>query len=95
MRLSLCLFLLLMGCAQQPVGPSYQERVHARCASYGFTPGTDQFRDCVMKVDMAVRQAVIQQELQDQSAAQVRAMPLCSSLTAFEAGFYRAQGRCR
>ena len=89
------LVLLLAGCAQQQPQVSYRDQVFAQCRSYGHVEGTEQFKQCVMQVDMQNRALINQQALQDESARQYRAMPMCSSLTAFEAGFYRAQGRCR
>ena len=59
----LIVLALLAGCASQPQptpeeqARAYTEGVNAQCRSYGFTPGTADFRDCVMRIDMANRQA--------------------------------------
>jgi hypothetical protein len=43
-------FVLLAGCA------SPGEREAAACHSYGFTPGTDAFANCMQQADMQRRQ---------------------------------------
>lgn len=77
---------------------AYAARVQAQCQGYGFVPGTAEFRDCVMRVDMAnrqtdaqTRQMLIEQQIQRDTAL----LPLCSTLPPGLAGYRRAQGACR
>ena len=58
--LLLLAFTTTTGCAT--VDPQQQQHSsnQARCAGYGYQPGTDQFANCMMKVDM---------RRQDQAAA--------------------------
>lgn len=80
----LSLYLLLAGCATGPDPAevarqdaarqqAYRERIANQCRAYGFTPGTDQFRGCLMQVDMtyrqqdeALRQQILNQYIQQQ-----------------------------
>lgn len=87
---------------QQAAQAAYRERVFGQCRAYGFTEGTEQFRQCLMQVDMAnqqqnaaTRQMILQQYLQQQNEQEIRAMPYCSSLPPVIAGYRRAQGTCR
>jgi hypothetical protein len=74
---------------------AYRQGIQNRCASYGFRPGTPDFSNCVMQIDQGNRQMLMQQMLQDESARQQRAMPYCADLPPGQAGYMRAQGRCR
>lgn len=97
------LLLLLAGCATQEElaaqhaaeQAQYRNAVHAQCRGYGLTQGTTQFSECLMRVDMAYRQLLLDHALQEETAARTRALPYCSSLPPGLAGAYRAQGRCR
>jgi hypothetical protein len=51
---SAVLVLALAGCAS--IGEQWQ----ARCASYGFTPGTDAFANCIQQESLAYHQATHQ-----------------------------------
>lgn len=91
---------LLAGCAtpEQEIEAereAYRNAVHSQCRNYGFAPGSPQYSDCLMRVDMAYRQMLIQQELQEESAARARSLPYCASLPPGLAGAYRARGACR
>lgn len=35
---------------------AYRNHVRAQCIGYGFTEGTDEYRRCLMQVDMSYRQ---------------------------------------
>ena len=81
---------------------AYRSQVFAQCRAYGYAEGTEAFKQCLMQVDMANRQAadqqraiLLQQILTNESAGQQNAMPFCSSLPPGTAGYARAQGRCR
>jgi hypothetical protein len=65
MRLFLaCLSVLLASCTtpeqqaqeEQAQAEAYRRYVMAQCKSYGHTPGTPDFKNCLMQVDMANRQ---------------------------------------
>ena len=105
MRLILLCLFVLPAYAQVEVeigSPAYWERVRARCGDYGFTPGTVEFKNCVMQLDQNVRQRqidrenmILQQGIQNESVRQQRALPLCSQLGPGMRGYMQAQGRCR
>lgn len=68
MRLTIALFVLLAGCEtmqekqaresveQQVRAEEYRRGVIAQCRGYGVPEGTEEFRRCLMQVDMAYRQ---------------------------------------
>lgn len=71
MRYSICLFVLLAGCAspeairaqqeqeaaaQQARQEAYRQQVFGQCRAYGFRDGTPEFRNCLMQVDQANQQ---------------------------------------
>lgn len=113
----LVLLFVLAGCAtpeqiqarrdaeayqQEAQRQAYRDRVYGQCRAYGFSEGTDQFRNCLMQVDQAnqqqnaaTRQMLLQQLIQQQNESNVRAMPYCSMLPPAIAGFRRAQGTCK
>lgn len=81
----LIVLMLLAGCVsaeekqrreyeeQQARAAEYRAQVHRQCAGYGYTEGTDDFRKCVVQVDMAnrqqweaQRQMLLQQYIQQQ-----------------------------
>jgi len=80
----------------EAAGRAYRERVYSQCRAYGFAVGTPQFSNCLMQVDMANHQQNAQtQNIVLQQMRYEQAMPLCSSLSPFLAGYYKPQGRCQ
>ncbi len=63
----------LNGCAemQERIAKRNQARLEAQCSSYGYTPGTDPFANCMMQVDQNTHQRNVEtlRNLQQQNAA--------------------------
>ena len=100
MRIFLCAALaatVLVGCQTR------DERQTAQCLNYGFPAGTQQFAQCKMTLDMNERQALQQQQLQDQAIQaqqqQQSLQPLTGSLLggprATSCGWNAGQWVCR
>lgn len=63
MRFIALSLLVLAGCAtddranHERQAAEYRAGVEGQCRAYGFTEGSPEFRDCLMRVDMTNRQA--------------------------------------
>ena len=72
LMLLVCVFSVTTGCAS--VSPEQQHASdQARCAGYGYQPGTDQFARCMMKVDMRRQDRA---DAQAQSDADMKALSI-------------------
>jgi hypothetical protein len=78
---------------------AYFQRIVAQCRQYGFADESPDMKNCIMQVDQAnkaqLRGVILQQIMQDESARQQRALPLCSQLPPGLAGYSRSKGECR
>lgn len=89
--------LVLTGCATTAPPPTPEQlyaQAYGACQSYGFTPKTDAFADCMMKIDMFEKQAAINQAQMNQAefAASMRALAARRSVTCNTAGSANALG---
>lgn len=87
---------------QQAARQAYTDDLRRQCAAIGYTPDTDQFRQCILQLhsnnqaaNAQERAVLMQQLLQGAREQQYRQMPYCSSLPAGLAGYQRAQGTCK